>query len=301
MATTENTTITVLNRPRRSLLYVPGNRRELIEKCKKYNPDSLILDLEDAVPPQEKGRARDVVREALLSIDFGHIEKTVRINSPETEDGEKDLEAILPAKPDCIRIPKVEAVREIATLDRRMNETEKAHGFPRASIAVIPILETATGVWKAYEILSGCSRIIGVAIGAEDLMKDMGMPSREKTVLSWIRILVKLQAAAAKVAAFDGVYSNFNDLEGLRTEARAARDWGYEGKSVIHPKQIPIVNEVFSPTQDEIEYASRVSEAFERVVQTGGGVANLDGKMIDKPVYERAQKILEKARLLNLV
>ncbi len=301
MATTENTTITVLNRPRRSLLYVPGNRRELIEKCKKYNHDSLILDLEDAVPPQEKGRARDIVREALLSIDFGHIEKTVRINSPETEDGEKDLEAILPAKPDCIRIPKVETAREIATLDRRMNETEKAHGFPRASITIIPILETATGVWKAHEILSGCSRIIGVAIGAEDLMRDMGMPSREKTVLSWIRILVKLQAAAAKVAAFDGVYSNFNDLEGLRAEASAARDWGYEGKSVIHPKQIPVVNEVFSPTQDEIEYASRVSEAFQRVVQTGGGVANLDGKMIDKPVYERAQKILEKARLLNLV
>jgi citrate lyase subunit beta/citryl-CoA lyase len=281
-------------------LYVPGNRRELIEKCKKYNPDSLILDLEDAVPPQEKERARDVVREALLSIDFGHIEKTVRINSPETEDGEKDLEAILPAKPDCIRIPKVETAREIVTLNRRMEETEKAQGFPKTSITIIPILETATGVWNAYEILSGCSRIIGVAIGAEDLMRDLGMPSREKMVLSWIRILVKVQAAAAKVAAFDGVYSNFNDLEGLRAEACAARDWGYEGKSVIHPKQIPVVNEVFSPTKDEIEYASRVSEAFQRVVQNGGGVANLDGKMIDKPVYERAQKILEKARLLNL-
>ena len=277
MATPENTTITLLNRPRRSLLYVPGNKRELIEKCKKYNPDSLILDLEDAVPPQEKERARDVVREALLSIDFGHIEKTVRINSPETEDGEKDLEAILPAQPDCIRIPKVETAREIITLDKRMEETEKAQGFPRTSITIIPILETATGVWNAYEILSGCSRIIGVAIGAEDLMRDMGMPSREKTVLSWIRILLKVQAAAAKVAAFDGVYSNFNDLEGLRAEARAARDWGYEGKSVIHPKQIPVVNEVFSPTQDEIEYASRVSEAFQRVLQTGGGVANLDG------------------------
>lgn len=296
-----NDKMSPMNKPRRSSLYIPGNKPEMIKKSKKFNPDGVILDLEDAVPPEEKDQARDIVRETLLSMDFGQIERTVRINPMGTPEGEKDLEAILPVKPDCIRIPKIETAQDIITLDRRMNEIEEISGLPKCSISIIPILETAMGVWNGYEILSSCSRIIGVTFGAEDFTRDMGMSPQGRMNLSWVKIFVKLQAAAAKVAAFDGSYSNFNDLEGLRAEAIIARSWGYEGKSVIHPKQIPIVNEVFSPTREEIEYAIKISDAFTHVMQAGGGVANLDGKMIDKPIYERAQRILEKARLLDLL
>ena len=288
------------DRIRRSRLYMPGNTPYLSQNAFLFGADCIILDLEDSVPPAEKFATRILVREILKNVDFADTEKTVRINPISSPYGRADLEEIIPALPDGIFIPKAETADDVRVVDEIVQEIKAKHGIDK-EIYYMPIIESAKGVWNAYEIASASPRVVMVAFGAEDFTRDIGAQrTREGREQFVARSMVVLGAKAAGVQASDTVWSDIDDVEGLRASAQEARELGFDGKGAIHPSQVKIINEVFSPTPEEIEYAKKVVAAFEEAQKRGSAVVALGRKMIDPPVVARAQRILRMAEKMGL-
>ena len=275
------------------MMYIPGNSPAMIQRSFIYGADGLILDLEDSVPIEEKDSARILVRNMLQEIDFGDCEVTVRINHLSTGYGEKDLRYIIPQKPDGIRYPKCETPEDIAQIDRIITEIEKENGIPTGNTKIFAILETAKGVFNAYEIASSSPRVTALVFGAEDFTASMHTNrSKSGEELLFARHRIVLAARVAGVDALDTVFGDINDMEGLRKETEFIKQLGFDGKSVIHPRQIEVIHDVFTPSQSEVERALRIVEAIKKAKERGTGVVAVDGRMVDAPVLVRAKRTL---------
>ncbi len=280
---------------RRSRLYLPGNEPKFFVNAGLHSPDGIILDLEDSVAPSEKDAAQLLVRNALRSVNFYNTERMVRIN--QLPRGLSDLKYIVPHNVHVILIPKCESVNQILEIEAEVNRLKKEFNI-KNEIYFMPILESALGILKAFEIATASKNICSLAIGLEDYTADLGTQRTNEGKESFFARGMLINAAkAAGVQAIDTVFSDVSDMEGLRQSIIEAKALGFEGKGCIHPRQIPIVHEAFAPTQDEIEKAKRIVLAFEDAERRGLGVVSLGSKMIDPPVVKRAQKTLFLSKL----
>ncbi|MDR2247610.1 MAG: HpcH/HpaI aldolase/citrate lyase family protein [Treponema sp.] len=286
---------------RRTMLYVPGNNAGMIKDAGIYKADSLMFDLEDSVSVNEKDSARFLVFQALASLSYPGKELVVRINDPHTETGREDLEAIVPLGKVVIRLPKTETPQDIRDCEAMIAAIEKKAGLPASSTRIMAAVESAAGVLNAKEIALASKRLTAVAIGAEDYVTDLKTRrSPDGIELLFGRSMVLLAARNAGIDAIDSVFSDVNNEEGLRKETMLIKQLGFDGKSIINPRQIKIVHEVFTPTEQEIRSALAVLEAIREAEQRGSGVISLNGKMVDKPVVTRAEYVLDLARAAGI-
>ncbi len=283
-------------RPRRSMLYIPGNRPGMIQNCLVFGADSVLLDLEDAIALTEKDAARRLTAHLLKVVDFGHMEVTVRINGADTPYYRKDLDEIVPARPAAVRLPKCQSPEDVLTVDRRIGELEEEHDIPTGSVKLHAMIETALGIHRAYEIAAASPRVTALTLGGQDLTADLGV---QKTKEGWelfhARGAVVLAAKAAGVDVFDTVWADINDPEGLLRESRQIMGLGFTGKAAIHPSQIPVIHKAYMPDEKELRKARRVVEAAEEAAAKGIGVISVNGKMVDEPVVRRARRLMELA------
>ncbi|MDP6418616.1 MAG: aldolase/citrate lyase family protein [Candidatus Krumholzibacteria bacterium] len=287
------------DRFRRSRLYLPGNSPKLFPNSGLHGADALILDLEDAVAPTEKDAARILVRNALLSLDFGEAERMVRINQGER--GLDDLGEIIPCPVQLILIPKVESAEDVRIVDEKIREISAECGREE-SVWLMPIIESSAGVLASLEIARASGNIVALAIGLEDYTADIGVPRTEEGRESlWMRSQIINSCRTTGIQAIDTVYSDVANEEGLRESVREAKALGFDGKGCIHPRQIRVVHETFAPSKEELEKACRVVLAFEDAEAQGLGVVSLGSKMIDAPVVKRAQHTVDLAIAMNLL
>ena len=279
--------------PLRTLLVVPGNRQNMIEKAQTLPADVLVLDLEDSVPAAEKANARALVRDSIAGLALKGRRVFVRINSLASGYAQQDLEAVISDGSDGISQPKPSSGDEIRKVEAIIERLERDRGMRQGHVKLIPWVETAKGLLNAFEIASASPRVVGIAFGAEDFTLDTGMERTEEgSELLHPRVMVVIAAKAADVIAIDTPYNDFRNEEGLIGEARLARSLGFEGKFVIHPSQIDPVNQVFRPSAEEVAHARRVVEAFGAAEAQGFASTSLEGKMIDIPQANRARKLL---------
>ena len=284
-------------RARRALLFMPGDDLHKIRKATTLGVDSICMDMEDGVAPNRKEEARQTISEALQTLDFGQSERLARINPVGSGMEELDLQAVLPAKPDGIVVPKVEDSRQVRMVNEYIGRAERDHGWSEDSIALIVIVETALGIVNLPEIASAVPRLQAIVFGAEDLAGDIGATrTRAGWEIFYARSAVVTHAAAFNRQAIDIVFVDFRDVEGLRQEAEQGARLGYSGKQIIHPNQVQPVQEAFTPNDEAIRQALRVVQAFEMHKQEGQGAFALDGKMVDAPVVKAAERVLERAR-----
>lgn len=285
---------------RRTMLFLPGNNPNMLMNGGLLGADSIIFDLEDAVAPDQKDAARELVKNALTALDFGNCEIIVRINSLETPYWETDLEEMLPLKPDVIMPTMVSGPDYINKLVKKMDEIETNCGIPVGSTKIIPLLETAIAIERAYEIAVSTDRMAALYLGAEDLTADLRCQrTKEGKEIAYARGRLVCAARAAGIEAYDTPFTDVEDMEGLEADARLAKALGYTGKAVISPRHVDCVNEVFSPSEKEIAYARDVFEAIRIAQEQGKGAISLRGKMIDAPIVLRAKIVLEAAAELE--
>ncbi len=271
---------------RRSRLYVPGNNPRLQINAGIFGSDCIILDLEDSVPPEQKEAARFLVKEALKTLDFEETEVWVRVNR---EFLEEDIEQVLVGNPHGICLPKSECAEDVKEVERIIEKYEKMYSIKGTKL--MPIIESARGILNLEEIAGASDRIVALAFGAEDFTRDIGGEKSWDTLL-YARSKLVTVAKSFDIQALDTVYSKIDDIEGLMEETRRIIKMGFDGKGAIHPEQIRYIHECFTPTEEEIEYAKRVMEAIEEAKKRGLGAISLDGRMIDKPIVKRAERIL---------
>lgn len=285
---------------RRTMLYLPGNNPNMLTRGYLFGADGLILDMEDAVSASEKDAARILIREVLKRGEFGGCEVTVRINGVDTDLWRDDLNVLVPCKLDGIRVPKVESPQTVRDLDEVLSGIESKAGIPVGHTKIFCLLETAVGVWNAYDIAKSSPRVAAIIPGGEDLTADLRTSrSAEGTELEWVRRMMIVAARAAGVDALDTIYPRITDDEGLRREVEFTKQLGYDGKSVIHPNQIPIIHDVFTPTEKEVETAKKIVAAAKEAASRGLGAVSVDGRMVDVPVVKRAEFTLVRAGLLT--
>ena len=283
------------DRPRRSRLYAPGNNPRLLAGIDIHGADCVLLDLEDSVPLSEKASARILVKHVLAAVPFPE-EVWVRINGLDAG-GEEDLQEILLGRPHGICLPKAESANDVARLAERLDALESEFGLPSASTWIMPIIETGKGVLHAEEIAAAHPRVVMVAFGAEDFTRDVGA-LRSRRSLLFARSQIIAATAAAGIQASDTVYADVADDEGLAEECGLARELGFDGKGAINPRQLEAIHRAFSPSEDEIERAQAIVDAAREAEAKGLGAVALDGVMIDKPVLERAQRLMKYAEKL---
>ncbi len=273
-------------------MFVPGNNPGMMADAHIYGPDSIMLDLEDSVTMAEKDAARLLVHNALKSIDYGTTEMVVRINPLSTPYGKKDVEAVVKAGVDVIRMPKTETADEVRELEAEILKVEKEIGRV-GETKIMAAIESALGIVNAFEIASASTRMMGIALGAEDYsanLKTNRTPGGAELLLA--RETIVVAARAAGIACFDTVYSNLDDMETFRKEVELIKTLGFDGKSIINPRQIEVVNSVFTPTEKEINKARAVVAAIKEAQAKGSGVIAVNGKMVDRPVVLRAERTI---------
>jgi citrate lyase subunit beta/citryl-CoA lyase len=284
------------DRPRRSRLYAPGNNPRLSAGIDIHGADCVLLDLEDSVPLGEKAAARILVKHLLAAVPFPE-EAWVRIN-PLDAGGREDVAEVLRGRPHGICLPKAESARDVLDLDDELSRIEAERGIEEGATWILPIIETARGVLRAEEIAAASGRVVMLAFGAEDFTRDVGA-RRTSEALLFARSQIVAAAAAAGVQASDTVYADLSDMEGLVEEANLARELGFDGKGAINPRQIEPIHRAFSPTEEELEQARAIVAAAREAEAQGLGAVALDGKMIDRPVLERAQRVMKYAEKLT--
>ncbi len=249
-----------MSRLRRSMLFVPGNNPGMIRDAHIYGSDSIMFDLEDSVSINEKDAARYLVYKALTSLKYGKKELVVRINALDTRLGIDDLEAIVRAQPHVIRLPKTETAQDVIDCEREIERIEREIGMPVGTTGMMAAIESAKGVLNAYDIARSSKRLIGIALGAEDYVTDLKTTrSPEGIELLFARSMIVNAARAAGIAALDTVYSDVNNEEGFRAEAELIKKLGFDGKSVINPRQIQPLHDVFNPSEKDIAKALAIS------------------------------------------
>jgi len=285
------------DRLRRSRLYLPGTEPKYFINAGLHAPDAIILDLEDSVHPAEKDAARILVRNTLRAVDFGTCERIVRINQLPL--GLEDLAQVIPETPDLILLPKTEKPEDVTEVDRAILELNVRHRIDRP-IWIMPILESALGIENAFAIATVSPNICALTIGLEDYTADIGvMKTTEGRESLYARSRLVNAAKAAGIQAIDSVFGDIGDLEGLRCWGENSRTLGFEGMGCIHPSQIAVIHEAFSPSQPEVDKALKIVAAFEDAQRRGLGVVSLGSKMIDPPVVERARKLVNRARAVQ--
>ena len=277
------------------MMFVPGNNPGMMADAHIYGPDSIMLDLEDSVTMAEKDAARLLVYNALKSVDYGDTEMVVRINPLNTPYGKKDIEAVVKAGVHVIRMPKTETAEEVREVEREIERVETELGCVGRTL-IMAAIESAIGVVNAYAIATASPRMMGIALGAEDYcanLKTQRTPGGDELRLA--RETIVVAARAAGIDALDTVYSNLNDMETFRNEVEFIKTLGFDGKSIINPRQIEVVNEVFAPKEKEIAKARAIVAAIKEAEAKGSGVIAVNGKMVDRPVVIRAQRTINLA------
>lgn len=286
---------------RRSMLFLPGNTPNMIINGDALGADCVILDLEDAVSPDEKDAARLLVRSAMMNMGFKGCEVTVRINSIDTDYWMDDLDAIVPLKPDLIMPPKSSCADDIRKIDEYITRIEERCGIENGTIKLIPLIETALGVENAFNIATASRRVAALFLGGEDLTADLRCKrTKGGNEINYARTRLVCAARAAGIDVYDTPFTDVNDDEGIVADAEYAKSLGFSGKSAIAPRHVRAINEVFSPSLKDIEYAKLVFEAIRLGKEQGKGAVSLRGKMIDKPIVERARQTLEMAEQLGI-
>lgn len=287
---------------RRTLLYVPGNMPSMLQNIPLFQCDGVIIDLEDAVPLNEKDAARILVKRFLESYTDRNKEILVRINPLDTKWAVDDLKAVLPALPDGIRLPKADTPEIVEHLDTMLTEFEEDLGLEIGRFSILPSIETAEGVINTVAISRCSNRLIGLAFGAEDYTASMEIErTKSGEELFNARMNVLWAAKSAGIQAIDTIFADVNDMDALRRETELIKRLGYTGKCMVNPRQIDVIHEVFAPKQEEVDYALLVIDAIKRAREMGTGVIALGGKMIDAPVVKRAARVLRTAYAHGLV
>ena len=290
-----------MQRLRRTMMFVPGNNPGMMADAHIYGPDSIMLDLEDSVTLAEKDAARLLVYHALQSVDYGKTEMVVRINPLSTPFGRKDIEAVVRAGVDVIRMPKTETADEVREVEAEIERVEKRLGC-LGRTQIMAAIESALGVVNAYDIATASKRMMGIALGAEDYCANLKTQrSQTGDELRLARETIVVAARAAGIDALDTVYSNLNDMEAFRAEVEFIKTLGFDGKSIINPRQIEVVNEVFAPKEKDIQKARTILAAIREAEARGSGVVAVNGKMVDRPVVIRAQRTIELAKASGLI
>lgn len=279
---------------RRTMLFLPGNTPNMLVNGDTLGADSIILDLEDAVSLDEKDAARILVRNALKYSRAKTCETIIRINPIDSLYWKADLEEIVPLCPDAIMPTKVSGASDVQTVSEYIGELEKKHGMEVGTIRLLPLIETALGVEKAYDIASSDPRVLGLFLGGEDLTADLHCKrTKEGTEIFYSRCRIVSAARACGLEAYDTPFTDVEDMAGVKKDAAFAKSLGFSGKASISPRHVAAINEVFSPTEEEIQYAYDVMDAIEEGKRQGKGVVSLRGKMIDAPIVKRAQQVIE--------
>lgn len=277
----------------RSLVFVPGNRANMLERALGFGADIIMVDLEDSVPPGEKAAAVDLAVEWAPRLAAAGKRVMVRVNALDTGLAAGELAAVVGPDLAGISIGKGGGAWDLQQVDRLLAPLEAKAGIAAGSIRVIPWIETAQAIVKVHEMATASPRIAGIAFGGEDYTNDMGVIRSDfGAECYYARSAVAVAARAAGVAALDGPFVGFRDPDGLRTDAGNARQMGYTGKFAIHPAQIDIINATFSPQPDDIAYARQVVAAWDAAEAAGRGSLSIDGRMVDVPVVKRAQNLL---------
>ena len=277
----------------RSLLFVPGNQPRMLERASGLTPDAFIPDMEDSVPDAEKANARAITAAHLDSLSARGVAVIPRLNSLDTGLLDHDLAAVVGPRIYGVSVGKINSATDIALISAKLDALERKAGLEVGNIKLLPWIETAQAIVNVYEICAASPRIIGAAFGAEDFTNDMGIERIEdESETFYARNAIAVAARAANILALDTPYFSFRDPDSLRRNAQAARQIGFKGKFAIHPAQIDIINETFSPSAAELEQARRVVEAFREAERVGRGSTSLDGKVVDVPVVKRAEALL---------
>jgi citrate lyase subunit beta/citryl-CoA lyase len=283
-------------RLRRSLLYVPGNMPGMLQNIPVFDADGVMIDLEDAVPLAEKDAARLLARNCLRTLRPRSNEIFVRINGLDTRYALDDLREVLPALPDGIRLPKADDPEVVERLDTLLTEAEEQLGLEIGFFSIMPSIESAVGVLNCVKTARASRRLVALAFGAEDYTASMEIQrSRSGEELLGARMQVVWAAKAAGLQAIDSVFADANDMDGLRAETELVKGLGFTGKSLVNPRQIAVVHEVFRPKPEEIEHALEVLEAIKKAREMGTGVISLRGRMVDAPVVKRAARTIRTA------
>ncbi|HFR5226977.1 TPA: citrate (pro-3S)-lyase subunit beta [Streptococcus pyogenes] len=281
-----------MERLRRTMMFVPGANAAMLRDAPLFGADSIMFDLEDSVSLKEKDTSRALVHFALKTFDYSSVETVVRVNGLDSC-GALDIEAVVLAGVNVIRLPKTETAQDIIDVEAVIERVERENSIEVGRTRMMAAIESAEGVLNAREITKASKRLIGIALGAEDYvtnMKTRRYPDGQE--LFFARSMILHAARAAGIAAIDTVYSDVNNTEGFQNEVRMIKQLGFDGKSVINPRQIPLVNEIYIPTKKEIDHAKQVIWAIREAESKGSGVISLNGKMVDKPIVERAERVI---------
>ena len=282
---------------RRALLYMPGDDRRKIEKATTLGVDSICMDMEDGVALNRKAEARAVIAQAMKELDFGKSERCIRINSIGSGMEKYDLAAALTANPDSIVVPKIETAEQVKWVSDHIETHELASHKDIGTVRLLVGVETAQGILNLKEIAEADKRLEAIIFGGEDYAASVGaVRTKAATELLYARQATVTACAANDLQAIDIVFIDFKDPDGLRVEAEQGAGFGFSGKQIIHPNQVSVVQEAFTPSDSAIEYAKRIVESFESSQNEGKGAYALDGKMIDMPLLKNAQKVLDRAK-----
>ena len=295
-----------MSRLRRAVHFVPGANEKMLQKSLALPADSLVLDLEDAVTPENKDSARETVTRWLKEIDFGRQERMVRMNPLDTPWGVRDLEVTMQGKPDSYLVPKVRTKDDLLRIDTIISRMEREYGHPPGGVKLVVLAtETPQGLLNIRDF-GACPRVDSLSWGAEDLSASIGARrNRDENgqfleVFRYARIMTLLAATAANVQPLDTVFVDIKDTEGLRRDCLEGAWMGFTGKITIHPSQIEVVNEIFTPSPEEIAESKELLAAFEENQKAGRMAFSFKGQMVDVPHLTRARTILERARLAGL-
>jgi len=278
----------------RTSLYIPANNPVFVEKCSKYPADNITFDIEDAVPPQEKPRARKMAAEHLRKAGENGAEVYVRVNGWHTEFTNDDLEAVVLPGLNGITLPKTRNVDDVKRLDWKISELEDRRGIPAGTVKISVLLETAMGIMNAYSICQASPRIVSAFFGTVDYCTDMHITrtnlGKEHEIA---RSIVAIAARAAGIAALDGPFVDYANMADFEKNTYDGKQMGYEGRMIIHPSQIEPAHRIYSPTKEEVDYAEKVADFFEKEgLAKGLASVSLNGEMIDTPVYTNALNII---------
>lgn len=286
-----------MDRLRRTMLFIPGNNPGMLRDGGIYGSDALMMDLEDSVSLNQKDAARHLVYNALKTIDYCGCELVVRVNPLSSPFGKEDIRAMVMAGVEVIRLPKTDNAQDVTDVETEIEKVERQAGIPVGRTGILAAIESAEGILNAGAIAKASKRLIGIALGAEDYCANLKTTrSREGSELFLARSMIVVAARAAGIDAMDTVFSDINDEEQLIYETKLIKQLGFDGKSIINPRQIEPIHNVFTPTQDEIKKALRIVGAMKEAEAAGSGVISLNGKMIDRPVLLRAQRCIQMAK-----
>ena len=284
-------------RLRRTMMFLNAQKPSLIKDPYVYKPDSIMLDLEDAVAENQKDVARFSLYHALRTIDYRGCERVVRINGLDTDLWREDIRCSVAGGCDAIRIPKTESAKDVHLVAEAVAEAENEFCRPEGSVLIMAAIESARGVMNVLEICDSNERLFGIALSGGDYTKDLQTTiSGTGVELMGARQNMIIAARAAGVQCFDTVFTDLNNMEGFRKEVETIHRMGFDGKSIVNPRQIPVVHEIFTPSQKDIIFAEKVVKEIDSKKALGIGVFTVDGKMIDIAFYDGAKRTIELAK-----